>query len=288
MTDGRQDSVEEDGDEGGAAEQKDAEDSDVDRGNHLVAVDKGLTNTLYYDSDKDAIVKNYDINPSQGVTRALAVVAYGVKFKPNLHTKNKRMKKEIELKQLIEQSIDDEVVNSPDVKERRGSSIAYEYVDGVDAREYLEENPEYAYLVGEMVGKAITELHENEISQIDSRPENWLISSDEDGLNLYLVDHEYSDSDISRDLTDGVSKMIDRGMFLQGVQQMDEDVYRDVKRGMEETAGDVNSFEDTVKAAASVCNAALIEKDTKKFSKAAKNGVKDVASKITEFAEKYR
>ncbi|MFB6284768.1 MAG: hypothetical protein ABEK59_12715 [Halobacteria archaeon] len=259
------------------------EESDVDKGKHLVSMDKGLSNTLYYDSEEDAIIKNYDINPGQGMTQAFAAVAYGVKFKPDIHTKNQRMKKEIEMKEKIHESIDDDVVNSPEVKERRPNSIVYEHVDGMDAREYLEENPEYAYVVGKMVGEAIDELNNQGISQVDSRPSNWMITTEEDGLRLYLVDNEYSDIDMSQDLTDGVSGMIDRGMFLQGIQQMDAEVYRDVKAGMIESVGEINDIEDTVKAAVSVCNAALIEKDGGKLTRAAKNGVGDAVSKIGKY-----
>lgn len=175
---------------------------------------ENLTNDIKIKND--TIVKKYNLFP---LTSFLQFLTYLVCFKLYYPSREKRIKNDIEFKNKLEKHN----FKIPKVKERDNNKVIFEYIDGIQGYEYVNNKKTDSKEFGENLGILMKRLHsETQLCLKDARLSNFIVKNSD----IYLIDHEYS-----LECSNNILKKIDLISLIASSRQSTE--YNSFVKGFE-------------------------------------------------------
>lgn len=222
-------------------------------------VDGGMTNDVWL---AEADGERYVIKEFAPFSKTQLFDAAGTAlFKRSLEWRglDTRMETEDAMKGLLEEAD----VNAPDVLAEDGNRMLFAYAPGDDAKTYMEDHPDAARAIGELVGTELGAIHDAGGALIDARLTNIHVEEDgpvehyTDDLELHWMDHEYA-----RTEADAVDRYLDQVTLMSSAGHLDRATYTAFRDGFEDGYGaDIDRAATAVAAATSPGHALLLERD---------------------------
>jgi len=222
-----------------------------------------LTNDLV-ETQVGTVLKRFNSRPSMAYIQMLGRVPAG---KLDFQDRDSRVENEEEFREFIS----DYDVEMPEIIGSADGFVEYERVDGQDLNTYLNDaEQEEAVEIGEQVGEFLDYIHERGGAITDLRINNFMIDYEGD---LNFVDAEY----FSSEATDW-EKQMDIITLVSSLRQVDEEAYRNFRRGFEEKYGEeVKSYASGISSVTSLAHSGLIEREQDRVSNAASSISNDMS-----------